>query len=184
MWLNASQIRRNSIPIVALTANAVSGMRELFVEKDFNNFLTKPLDVSKLDEVLERQIPKSKRERNKDAGNAAVSGPSLGESFPIIPIIDIAKSTARFGIKREGYLKLLSMLRKEVEGRLPALTMPKPETLPAFVNHVHALKGTCASMGALEISEKAAELEVAGNSEDLMFIGENLGFFVERPQGT
>jgi len=167
------------IPIVALTANAVSGMREMFVEKDFSDFLTKPLDVSKLDEILERWIPKSKRERNKDAGSAAAPELSPGESFPVIPGIDIAKSVSKLGVKREGYLKLLSMLHKEVEVRLPELVMPKPETLPMFVNHVHALKGTCASMGALEISERAAELEVAGKAEDFAFIGENLGLFVE-----
>ena len=171
---------RGPIPIVALTANAVSGMRELFVEKGFSDFLAKPMDVSKLDEILERWIPESKRERNKDAGNAAASRLSPGESFPDIPGIETAKSTARLGVKRAGYLKLLSMLRMDIESRLPALAMPKPETLPTFVNHVHALKGTCASMGALEISEKAAELEVAGKAEDLTFIGENLGFFVER----
>jgi len=171
---------RDPIPIIALTANAVSGMRELFVEKDFSDFLAKPMDVSKLGEILERWIPGNKRERNKDAGSAAASGLSPGESFPVIPGIDITKGAARLGVKPAGYLKLLSMLHKDVEDRLPALAMPKPETLPMFVSHVHALKGTCASMGALEVSERAAELEVAGKAEDLTFIGENLGFFVER----
>jgi len=172
---------RDPIPIIALTANAVSGMREMFVEKDFSDFLTKPLEVSMLDEVLQRWIPESKRERNRDTGNAAASRLSPGESFPVIPGIDITKGAARLGVKRAGYLKLLSMLHKDVEGRLPALlAMPKPETLTLFVSHVHALKGTCASMGALEISERAAELEVAGKAEDLMFIEENLDFFVER----
>ena len=174
---------RDPIPIVALTANAVSGMRELFVEKDFSDFIAKPMDASKLDEILERWIPESKREQNKDTGSAVASRFSLGESIPIVPGIDIAKGVAKLGVKRAGYLKLLSMLHKEVEGRLPELVMPKPETLPMFVNHVHALKGACASMGALEISERAEGLEVAGKAEDLTFIGENLGFFVERLEG-
>jgi len=58
--------------------------------------------------------------------------------------------------------------------------MPKPETLPMFVSHVHALKGTCASMGALEVSEMAARLEAAGKAEDLTFVGENLDLFTAR----
>ncbi|MCL2008456.1 MAG: ATP-binding protein [Treponema sp.] len=50
-----------TIPIIALTANAVSGMREMFLEKGFNDFLAKPIDVSKLDEVLDLWISKKKK---------------------------------------------------------------------------------------------------------------------------
>jgi signal transduction histidine kinase/CheY-like chemotaxis protein len=50
------------IPIIALTANAVMGMREMFIEKGFNDFLAKPIDVNKLDEMLGVWIPKEKRE--------------------------------------------------------------------------------------------------------------------------
>ena len=52
-----------TMPIIALTANAVSGMREMFIEKGFNDFLAKPIDVSKLDEMLDLWIKKEKRER-------------------------------------------------------------------------------------------------------------------------
>jgi signal transduction histidine kinase/CheY-like chemotaxis protein len=50
------------IPIIALTANAVVGMKEMFIEKGFNDFLAKPIDVNKLDEMLSLWIPKEKRE--------------------------------------------------------------------------------------------------------------------------
>jgi len=53
------------IPIIALTANAVVGMREMFVEKGFNDFLAKPIDINKLDEMLCVWIPKEKRELAK-----------------------------------------------------------------------------------------------------------------------
>jgi CheY-like chemotaxis protein/anti-sigma regulatory factor (Ser/Thr protein kinase) len=49
-------VRRKQVPIVALTANAVVGMREMFIEKDFDDFLAKPIDVSKLEEILGRWI--------------------------------------------------------------------------------------------------------------------------------
>ena len=53
---------RERIPIIALTANAVSGMKEMFLENRFNDFLAKPIDVSKLDEILDQWISKEKRE--------------------------------------------------------------------------------------------------------------------------
>ncbi|WP_461256424.1 ATP-binding protein [Treponema sp. R80B11-R83G3] len=54
-------ISGKQIPIIALTANAVVGMKEMFIEKGFNDFLSKPVDVSKLDEMLDRWIKGGKR---------------------------------------------------------------------------------------------------------------------------
>jgi CheY-like chemotaxis protein len=60
------KLLHRQIPIIALTANAVSGMRELFLKNGFNDFLAKPIDVSKLDEMLDSWIPKEKREERKE----------------------------------------------------------------------------------------------------------------------
>ena len=49
------------IPIVALTANAISGMKEIFIEKGFDDFLGKPIDITKLDEIITRWIPREKQ---------------------------------------------------------------------------------------------------------------------------
>ncbi|MDR2175189.1 MAG: response regulator [Synergistaceae bacterium] len=53
------------VPIVALTANVISGMREMFLEKGMNDFLPKPIDPSKLDAMLRKWIPKDKQERTE-----------------------------------------------------------------------------------------------------------------------
>jgi len=50
-----------NVPIVALTANAVSGARKFFMENGFSDFMSKPVDVVKLNSVLERWIPKEKQ---------------------------------------------------------------------------------------------------------------------------
>jgi len=57
------------VPIVALTANAVSGMREFFLKNGFNDFTPKPVEMVRLNGILERWIPKEKRfeiERNSE----------------------------------------------------------------------------------------------------------------------
>jgi len=51
------------LPIVALTANAVSSMREFFFENNFSDFMSKPVDVVKLNAILERWIPQTKRQK-------------------------------------------------------------------------------------------------------------------------
>ncbi|MDR2668504.1 MAG: response regulator, partial [Desulfovibrio sp.] len=53
--------RCRTLPVVALTAGAVSGMREMFLENGFNDVLAKPIDIGKLDAVLKQWIPVGKR---------------------------------------------------------------------------------------------------------------------------
>ena len=59
------QIREFSpnLTIIALTANAVSGMREKFIENGFNDFLSKPIDTRKLNDILEKWIPRELRKK-------------------------------------------------------------------------------------------------------------------------
>jgi CheY-like chemotaxis protein len=51
----------SNVPIVALTANAVSGTREMFLGNGFNDFLSKPIDTIKLNSILEKWIPREKK---------------------------------------------------------------------------------------------------------------------------
>jgi CheY-like chemotaxis protein len=53
------------VPIIALTANAVLGVKEMFLEKGFSDFLAKPIDLFRLDEILGRWISKEKRENSE-----------------------------------------------------------------------------------------------------------------------
>ncbi|MCL1956897.1 MAG: ATP-binding protein, partial [Fibromonadales bacterium] len=52
-----------NLPIIALTANAVSGVREMFLENGFNDFISKPIDTVELNAVLEKWLPKEKQEK-------------------------------------------------------------------------------------------------------------------------
>jgi CheY-like chemotaxis protein len=53
----------SKMPIIALTGNAAAGMRELFLENGMNDFLTKPIDVARLNMMLEKWIPDDKKVR-------------------------------------------------------------------------------------------------------------------------
>jgi signal transduction histidine kinase/CheY-like chemotaxis protein len=198
--------RFRTMPIIALTANAVVGMREMFINNGFNDFLSKPIDVSKLDEILDRWIPAEKRESG--TGNKAINNEQLTinnegqnnlpdknthSSFLIpnsslfsIPGIDVQKGIAMTGGTVAAYTKVLSLLCKDIEERLPLLqkaldkNLPSEDILPGFVTQVHALKSALASIGAQNISSLAAGLEAVGKAGDIAFIRESLPDFIEQ----
>jgi CheY-like chemotaxis protein len=183
--------RFKTVPIIALTANAVVGMREIFIENGFNDFLAKPIDVSKLDEMLDRWIPKEKREnRAGDTGSGIRDYcsdnniASHNSPFPAIPGVDTAKGIVMTGGALGIYRQVLAIFCKDAEERLPLLqTKLKEENLLEFVTLAHALKSASASIGAADISAFAAELETAGKAGDMTLIGNRLPVFAGQLAG-
>jgi signal transduction histidine kinase/ActR/RegA family two-component response regulator len=57
-----------NVPIVALTANALSGMEEMFLSNGFNGYLAKPIEINKLNEIMEKWTPMEKRKKWESAG--------------------------------------------------------------------------------------------------------------------
>jgi CheY-like chemotaxis protein/HPt (histidine-containing phosphotransfer) domain-containing protein len=146
------------LPIIALTANVVSGVREMFIESRMNDYLAKPIDVLKLNEILERWIPREKRLREIRAHSSGKSETPLN-----IPGMDTAKGLEMVGGSETVYREVLDLYCKDVRNRLDIVgKMPDAESLAAFTTHVHALKSASASIGASAIAEEARALEVAG----------------------
>jgi len=181
--LSNNKYSRRQTPIIALTANAVVGMREMFIENGFNDFVSKPIDVSKLDEMLNAWIPEDKRKEsivNRERGPDSDS-PNCDTPLPDIPGVDKAKGIAATGGTEAGYRAVLSTFSKDAESRLSLLqTTPEEDTLSMFTTQVHALKSACASIGAADVSSLASNLEIAGRITDLTFISEHLSAFTQQ----
>jgi signal transduction histidine kinase/CheY-like chemotaxis protein len=82
-----------TVPIIALTANAISGMREMFIEKGFSDFLAKPIDIGKLDEMLDRWIPKWKREQGMGNGEWG----KVEDEKKLVILVDDSPANLRLG---------------------------------------------------------------------------------------
>jgi CheY-like chemotaxis protein len=187
---NEKGARRSAVPIIALTANAISGMKEMFIEEGFSDFLAKPIDISKLDEILSRWIPKKKRGKSNEQLTMN-NERSLDSSFhcSLINGVDIQCGISMTGGTVELYRQVIDIFCKDVEERLPVLHnvlqhvnvlhVPDTSVLSGFITHVHALKSASASIGAAEVSAKAARLEAAGKAADIDFIRDHLPGFAD-----
>jgi CheY-like chemotaxis protein/anti-sigma regulatory factor (Ser/Thr protein kinase) len=89
----------SSIPIVALTANAVSGIKEMFLENGMSDFISKPIEVRKLQEILAKWIPKNKLEKAQDSSSApeATDDPAMAAGLDCPPPGSAALDAAAAG---------------------------------------------------------------------------------------
>jgi CheY-like chemotaxis protein len=163
------------LPIIALTANAVSGMKEMFLEKGFNDYISKPIEIAKLDEIIARWIPAEKRIK---AAVGIKRESFSGESGLSVPGVDVKQGINRTGGTEAGYRKVLAQFYRDAAERLPFFAeLPAAESLPLFAAQAHAIKSAAGTIGAAEVSAEAAALEAAGKAGDTLKIGEILPGF-------
>jgi CheY-like chemotaxis protein len=94
-----------TVPIIALTANAVSGTEEMFLQNGFNDFLSKPIDTVMLNAILEKWIPKEKQKGATIESNRMKES-KMQEAVNSIEIesLDTKKGITISGGKPEFYL--------------------------------------------------------------------------------
>jgi len=172
------------VPIVALTANAVSGTKEMFLENGFNDFLSKPIDTIKLNAILEKWIPKDKQQKPM---KESVAGAAETKFFKTVEIagVDTHKGITMSGGKVENYLRTLSVFYEDSRKKINEIkTCIDSKNIPLYTINVHALKSASANIGASEISRTAEALEKAGQQGDLDFINKHNSEFLSDLEKT
>ena len=167
--LGAEDAYFKDLPIIALTANAVSGAKEIFLENGFNDYLSKPIDTVKLNTVLEKWMPQEKWKKT-----VAVKKED-GERIELeIEGLDVKKGVALTGGKVEYYIETLASFCEDGLERITKIREGlKNSDLPIYTIYIPAMKSAAANVGAGWLSEMAKKLEEAGRCEDTGYIGTN-----------
>ncbi|MBP5198908.1 MAG: response regulator [Lachnospiraceae bacterium] len=198
-----------NLKIVALTANAIAGTREMFLREGFDDFVEKPVEPNVLERALKRVLPDAKMYFNetekvekqpvpievpkatfvsdKKAEPVAVHeekvheeekapASSISASAPdelVIGDLDTKKGIMYCGGK-EQYLEILKMQVDDAKKQEDYVTsLFKEENWKDYTIQVHAIKSTMMSIGAVNLSEMAKALEMAGKHDDPGYIHEN-----------
>jgi CheY-like chemotaxis protein len=171
-----SEYARN-IPIIALTANAIAGNRELFLNSGFNDYISKPIDIKQLDMALnkwvrDKQSEETLKQAEKEQGKAGDTGGSAAgdEIFEAVEGIDLAAVKELYGNSAAAYMPVLKSFVTHTPPLLEEMRALIGEDLRQDTIKVHGLKGSCGTICAPQTAGMARELEEAAKGGDVDFV--------------
>ena len=167
-------------PIFALTANAVSGAKEMYLSAGFDGFLTKPIMSDKLEKAIRETLPK---ELILPADDRGTRGFGIGVDTDDLPsIFGLDREVAMMRLQdRKVFMSVLEEFGNTLENQADTLETLKeglPETLNEYRIQAHGMKGAAGTAGILTLSGMAAILEKAALAQDFDTIDKLHGVFV------
>jgi len=154
------------IPIIALTANAIHGAINIFYKHDFQDFISKPIDIMQMDQVIRKWLPADRiKEHRRTADLPAESGPENAGTVKFdIPGLDIDKGLALYDNDTDFYISALRSYVNNIPDVLDKIRHVSNETLQDYAINVHGLKSANANIGAETIRKTVLNLEALAKS--------------------
>jgi len=161
----------NNVPIIALTANVMEEMQGMFLVEGMNDFVAKPIETKVLVAKIKQWLPPEKLQRmeSKEKSREYELGQE-GSKRILIPQLDIEQALQLVGnedlywkVLRE-YVRLIPKKAGLLEQYLEA------EDWKSYTIETHALKSSSRQIGAMALSDLAAQMEHAGNNNNIEFI--------------
>lgn len=176
----------DNTPIIALTANAIEGAKGMFLSEGMQDIVTKPIEVRFLVMKLKQWLPpeKIKKATEKDKEAAVSPAPAgngeLDLNTAVIADLDTASARQLLGNDKL-YLNILKKFYESIGNKAMAIKkFYDDQDIHAYTIAVHALKSEARQIGAKELSDMAAELEKAGNENDMRIIREKTAHVLKK----
>ncbi len=171
------------VPIIALTANAVAGTKEMFLEEGMNDFVAKPIEMRNILSKLRNWLPKEKIQKLTKAAKEQMLKEEAASCNIQIEGLNVSLALSLLG-SEELFWKVLRDYYRVIPKKVMLIEqLEKDENLHDYTIEVHALKSASRQIGATELSEMAARLEQAGNEGDAELIHQNTEELLEKYLG-
>lgn len=159
------------MPIIALTANALSDAKKMFLAEGMNDFCAKPIELNALVAMVKKWLP-SEMIKKADASDFENEEADEGAENLVIADLDIDYAVSLVG-SMDIFWTIFNKYYSSIEHKAVFIKeCEEKEDIANYTIEVHALKSSSKQIGAMELSNMAAELEKAGNENDLELIHE------------
>ena len=192
--------RNHGVPVIMLTANAVSGAREMFLEEGFDDYLSKPVNGKRLEQMIQSYLPQDKvisvygssddedpglSSDRKDPEGEGISDEGTYEGQPFLQLLSkIKELSVSDGLT---YCMDESVLKETIQDFVVAAAdgvrviqeFLDSGNIKDYTIRVHALKSSARLIGANGLSEQAKYLEDCGDAKDIDQIHARTGALLE-----
>ena len=173
--------------VVALTANAIVGARDTYINAGFSDYLTKPIEISTLEKTLETYLPAEIQSHRTEEAKESKALPAAGQetkngadadSFTLdemhrfhalCPEIDLLTGLMYCMDSKELYFETLQIFSEE-DHRQEMESLFEQEDWDNYRIRAHSLKSTSRTIGAVVFSEHARCMEMALKDRDPEYV--------------
>jgi signal transduction histidine kinase len=188
------------IPIIAFTANALTGNEEMFLNNGFQAFLTKPIEIPNLDAIIRQWVRNEEQEKELAQKKVTVgeetffdprkgkdrrSGKERRKGYDRrlfeerIEGMDMRKGLERFAGDRDTFLQILISFIANTRFLINTMREVTKENLAAYAINVHGVKSSCRGICAEDLGNRAEDLEMHSKAGDLAYVQEKNPSFIE-----
>ncbi len=168
---NDCVLNKNSV-IIALTANAIDGAREMYLSNGFQDFLAKPFERIQLHDVLNHWISDSKKSYiDSEVKENKVSEDELAGVF--MNGVNIREAIAKRNVDMNSYLELINLFYMDGTSKVEHLEkLLESCDYKNYGIEAHALKSAAANIGANLLSDQAKSHEMAVKDSQFDYVTE------------
>lgn len=194
--------RKNALnsdtPVIMLTANAITGVKEQYLQAGFADYLSKPVSGEKLEDMIRKHLPQEKLavgspapapappESPAPAGGGAEAQDSmtiLQDLYQAYPQVDLSLGLSLCGEDPDMYVNILQIFEESVRFK-DLKTFFEQRDEKNYQILVHSIKSSSLSVGFSTLSEKARALEEASRASNWEFVEQNHDDFMSEYQAA
>jgi len=176
-----------NVPIIALTANAIVGNEEMFLQQGFQAFISKPIEIVHLDAVIREWVRDKQQEelymrtdvRSHHVHKDDKNWRALHKN---IPGLDIEKGLLRFSNDKSAYVEVLRSYSRNMPALLEASREINKDDLADYITVIHGIRGSSGGICAVDIAKMADDLERAAIDGNYAFVAANNEALIENSQ--
>lgn len=154
----------DNVPIIALTANAIEGTKNMFLEEGMNDFVTKPIELRILVSKLKRWLPRERIQKVQSKQQETRTSSLKIEALDTDYALSMLGNEKLFWAVLKDYYRAIKKKAELIK------RYEENEDWHNYTVEVHSLKSSSRQVGATELAKKAEQMEKAGNEENAALI--------------